>query len=86
MDGVLFDTELLLMEALREVSLRHGENAEVDDFYPTTCGTTLPVAKLLYKGFFGEEYPFEERRQEMREWVGGRACQESRYADKKRFP
>lgn len=70
MDGTLFDTESLLAKALRAVSEGHGENPEVDDFYPTTCGTTLPVAEQLYKGFFGQDYPFEERRQEMREWVG----------------
>lgn len=69
MDGVLFDTETLTMEALRYVSKKHGENTAVDEFYPTTCGTTLATAKLLYKAFFGESYPFEERREEMRQWM-----------------
>ncbi len=68
MDGLLLDTETLTMEALRTVSRRHGERDDVDDFYPTTCGTTLPMAKLLYKAFFGEDYPFEERREEMRRY------------------
>ena len=69
MDGILFDTEALTEEALRAVSRRHGEREDVDEFYPTTCGTTLATAKLLYKAHFGEDYPFEERRAEMRSWM-----------------
>ncbi len=69
MDGVLFDTEYLTMEALRAVSRKYGENDDVDEFYPTTCGATLPTAKILYKHFFGENYPFEARREEMRQWM-----------------
>ncbi|MBO7217497.1 MAG: HAD family phosphatase, partial [Clostridia bacterium] len=69
MDGTLFDTEILTQEALRAVSKKYGECDDVDEFYPTTCGTNLPDAKLLYKKFFGEEYPFESRREEMRKWI-----------------
>ncbi len=69
MDGLLFDTELLTQEALRAMSQKYGEREDVDEFYPTTCGTTLATAKVLYKNFFGENYPFEERRNEMRQWM-----------------
>ena len=69
MDGTLFDTETLIMEALRAISRRHGERDDVDEFYPTTCGLTLPNAKLLYEAFFGDGYPFYERREEMRRWM-----------------
>lgn len=69
MDGLLFDTELLTQEALRAMSRKYGEREDVDEFYPTTCGTTLATAKILYKNFFGEDYPFEARREEMRQWM-----------------
>lgn len=69
MDGTLFDTEILTMEGLRAVSRKYGENDDVDKFYPTTCGTTLPTAKLLYEEFYGNDYPFYERREEVREWM-----------------
>lgn len=69
MDGLLFDTELLTQEALRAISRKYGERDDVDEFYPTTCGTTLATAKILYKNFFGNNYPFEDRREEMRRWM-----------------
>ncbi len=69
MDGILFDTENLMMEAIRAVSRRHGENDNVEAFFPATCGTTFLAAKALYKKFYGEDYPFEERRAEARRWM-----------------
>ena len=69
MDGILFDTEILTMEAVRAVSRRHGEREDIDEFYPTTCGCTLPKAKLLYEAFYGADYPFYERRAEVRQWM-----------------
>jgi len=69
MDGTLFDTETLTREALRAVSRRHAERDDVDDFYPTVCGSTLPKAKFLYEAFYGENYPFYERYEEMHEWI-----------------
>ncbi len=69
MDGILFDTENLMMEALRAISRKHGENDDVEAFFPATCGTTFLAAKTLYKKFYGEDYPFEERRAEARQWM-----------------
>lgn len=69
MDGILFDTETLLQEGLRAVSRKYSERDDIDEFYPTTCGTTLPDAKLLYEAFYGKGYPFYERREEIRYWM-----------------
>ncbi len=69
MDGTLFDTETLLQEGLRAVSRKYGERDDIDEFYPTTCGTTLPDAKLLYEAFYGNDYPFYQRREEIRAWM-----------------
>lgn len=69
MDGTLFDTEMLTQEALRAVSRIHRERDDVDDFYPTVCGSTLPKAKHLYEAFYGEDYPFYERYDEMHKWI-----------------
>lgn len=69
MDGTLFDTEILTQEGLRAVSKKYGEKDDIDEFYPTTCGTTLPTAKLLYEEFYGKDYPFYERREEVRQWM-----------------
>ena len=69
MDGILFDTETMLMEGLRAVSRRHGERDDIDEFYPTICGTTLETGELLYHKFCGEDYPFLERRKEIRQWM-----------------
>ena len=69
MDGTLFDTETLTLTALRAVSHNHGEREDIDAFYPSTCGVTLPHAEQLYKAFYGEDYPFYERREEVRAWI-----------------
>ena len=69
MDGTLFDTEMLTQEGLRAISRKHGERDDIDEFYPTTCGLTVSNAKLLYYDFYGENYPFYERREEIRQWI-----------------
>ncbi len=69
MDGTLFDTETVTKESLRAISRKHGEREDIDEFYPTTCGVTLQNAKLLYDRFYGTDYPFYERREEMRQWI-----------------
>ena len=69
MDGILFDTETLLMEGLRAISRKYGERDDIDEFYPTTCGTTLETGELLYHEFYGSDYPFLKRREEIREWM-----------------
>ena len=69
MDGTLFDTERLTMEGLRAISHKHGEREDIDEFYPTTCGATIENAKLLYEAFYGTDYPFYERREELRQWM-----------------
>ena len=69
MDGTLFDTEILYIEGLRAVSRQHGERDDIDEFCPTTCGVTLSHAKLLYESFYGEDYPYYERREEIRQWI-----------------
>ena len=69
MDGTLFDTEALTKEGLRAVSRKHGERDDIDNFYPSTCGLTVSNAELLYRGFYGENYPFYERREELRKWI-----------------
>ncbi len=68
MDGVIFDTEILTQEALQQVSNRYGEG-DVSNFFPTTTGVSLAEAKALYRNFFGEDYPYEQRRAEMREYI-----------------
>ena len=69
MDGTLFDTETLTKEAVRAVSHKHGEREDIDEFYPTTCGLTVEKAEELYHKFYGETYPFYERRNEVRQWM-----------------
>ena len=69
MDGTLFDTEILYKEGLRAVSRQHGERDDIDEFCPTTCGVTISNAKLLYESFYGEDYPYYERREEIRQWI-----------------
>ena len=68
MDGVIFDTEILTQEALQQVSNRYGEG-DVSNFFPTTTGVSIAEAKELYHGFFGKDYPYEQRRAEMREYI-----------------
>lgn len=63
MDGVIFDTERLVLSNWKEVAGRRGIS-DIEDAFMECIGTTMSVTREIVKKHFGEDFPFEEFRQE----------------------
>ena len=73
MDGVIFDSEILVLQCWREVAERHGiEN--VDVACHECLGTNSVVSKGIFLRHYGENFPYDEYKQEMAEVFFSRAA------------
>ena len=66
MDGVIFDSEMLVLNCWKEVAERHGiRNIE------TACheclGTNSAVSKQIFLRHYGQDFPYDEYNAEMSE-------------------
>ena len=66
MDGVIFDSEMLVLNCWKEVAERHGiRNIE------TACheclGTNSAVSKQIFLRHYGQDFPYDEYKAEMAE-------------------
>ena len=66
MDGVIFDSEILVLQAWKEVAERHGI-AGVEAVCHECLGTNSVVSKGVFLKHYGEDFPYEEYKAEMAE-------------------
>ena len=66
MDGVIFDSEILVLQAWKEVAERHGI-AGVEAACHECLGTNSVVSKGVFLKHYGEDFPYEEYKAEMAE-------------------
>ncbi len=59
MDGVLFDTEALGIEAMRQIGTEMGYNID-KAFYLTTLGFPNSETIHIYRRAFGDDFPYDE--------------------------
>ena len=59
MDGVIFDSEILVLQAWKEVAERHGI-AGVEAACHECLGTNSVVSKGVFLKHYGEDFPYEE--------------------------
>ena len=64
MDGVIFDSEILVLQAWKEVAERHGI-AGVEAACHECLGTNSVVSKGVFLKHYGEDFPYEEYKAEM---------------------
>ena len=63
MDGVLFDTENLIMQNWKEIAGEHGYDVEeLSEVFYACIGTNAVVTKEIVCGHYGETFPYEEFR------------------------
>ena len=65
-DGVIFDSEILVLQAWKEVAERHGI-AGVEAACHECLGTNSVVSKGVFLKHYGEDFPYEEYKAEMAE-------------------
>ena len=66
MDGVIFDSEILVLQAWKEVAERHGI-AGVEAACHECLGTNSVVSRGVFLKHYGEDFPYEEYKAEMAE-------------------
>ena len=59
MDGVIFDSEILVLQAWKEVAERHGI-AGVEAACHECLGTNSVVSKGVFLKHYGEDFPYED--------------------------
>ena len=58
MDGVLFDTENLIMQNWKEIAGEHGYDVEeLSEVFYACIGTNAVVTKEIVCGHYGETFP-----------------------------
>lgn len=67
MDGVLFDTEKLCMDSWVAIASHHGMTG-VEEIFPLCIGLNDTDTRALIMNRMGEEFPYDEFREEASAW------------------
>lgn len=66
MDGVIFDSETLVLSSWKEVADRHGIK-NVEEACHECLGTNSVVSKQIFLRHYGQDFPYDEYKAEMAE-------------------
>ena len=66
MDGVIFDSETLVLKCWKEVAERH-EVRNVEEVCRKCLGTNSVVSKQIFLKYYGQDFPYDEYKAEMSE-------------------
>lgn len=64
MDGVIFDSETLVLETWKETARRHGV-VNVEQVCRMCLGLNAPAAKKVFLEYYGEDFPYDRYKEEM---------------------
>lgn len=70
MDGVIFDTEKVVIETWQEVAKRHGIPA-VEQTLRKCLGVNAQTARQIFLDTYGSDFPYDEHKEEMKELFFG---------------
>ena len=64
MDGVIFDSESLVIETWQEVAKRHHIE-KIEEVCMKCLGTKAAASKTIFKNAYGEDFPYDDYKAEM---------------------
>lgn len=64
MDGVIFDSERLVVECWNEIAGKHGIG-NMDEICRKCMGLTVEASRGVMTAYFGEDFPYDEYKAEM---------------------
>ncbi len=67
MDGVIFDTERLVLEGWAHTGKKHGI-VGTDEVCRECLGTTYEISRQIFLNHYGADFPYEEYKEEMRSY------------------
>lgn len=64
MDGVIFDSETLVLETWKETARRHGV-ANVEQVCRMCLGLNAAASKKVFLEYYGADFPYDRYKEEM---------------------
>ncbi len=59
MDGVIFDSEKLVLEGWKELANKYGFAQDIEKVYYQTIGVNASVTRGIYLKHYGEDFPYD---------------------------
>ena len=63
MDGVIFDSERLVLEGWLELGKKYGI-PDIDKVFPKCIGSNAVASKQIFLDYYGEDFPYDTYKQE----------------------
>ncbi len=63
MDGVIFDSERLVLEGWLELGKKYGI-PDIDKIFPKCIGSNAVASKRIFLDYYGEDFPYDTYKQE----------------------
>lgn len=63
MDGVIFDSERLVLEGWKEIAAKHGI-PRIEEVYYRCIGVNAAVTREIFREFYGEDFPYDVYKKE----------------------
>lgn len=63
MDGVIFDSERLVLEGWLELGKKYGI-PDIDKIFPKCIGSNAVASKQIFLDYYGEDFPYDTYKQE----------------------
>ena len=77
MDGVIFDSEKLVVECWKEIADRHGI-VGVEAVCRECFGTNREVSRQKFKAHYGQDFPYDEYKKEIKNYIKEFNCKDEK--------
>ena len=71
MDGVIFDSEKLVLQSWQWVAKQYGLEG-IEEVFPKCIGVNAVNTKLIFLEYYGEEFPYDVYKKEASKWFHDR--------------
>lgn len=63
MDGVIFDSERLVLEGWQEIAAKYGIEG-IEEVLPRCLGVNAQATREIFREYYGQEFPYDEYKKE----------------------
>ena len=63
MDGVIFDSERLVLEGWQEIAAKYGIKG-IEEVLPRCLGVNAQVTREIFREYYGQDFPYDEYKKE----------------------
>ena len=63
MDGVIFDSERLVLEGWQEIAAKYGIKG-IEEVLPRCLGVNAQATREIFREYYGQDFPYDEYKKE----------------------